>query len=210
MEEKAYTTDNYIEQMHKFGRRSIIMALIMMFAFPVLMAVYFQMPDSFSDFFSGSFDWGAFFSSLFDWRVFFSGLLSVSMIYLPVCIGEVIMYSPVLGTGSTYLTFITGNISNLKLPCIMNSMSITETEEGTEEAEVIATLASASSSCMTALVMIVGVILMIPLTPVLSNEILSPAFENLLPVLFGAIGVTYLAKSVRLGIVPIVCSVVIY
>ena len=47
--------------------------------------------------------------------------ISILMIYIPVGISEALSYTPILGS-STYLTFITGNIMNLKLPVAVNAM----------------------------------------------------------------------------------------
>ena len=49
----------------------------------------------------------------------------------------------------------------------------------------------------------VGVVLMIPLRPVLENPVLVPAFDNVVPALFGALGLKYFSKSPKIAVVPV-------
>ena len=52
----------------------------------------------------------------------FEGLLPVALLFYPTSVIEVFTYTPLLGAGGTYLSFVTGNITNLKLPCGLNAM----------------------------------------------------------------------------------------
>ena len=130
------------------------------------------------------------------------GIFSVCLIYLPVGIIEVITYAPMIGANGTYLAFVTGNITNLKIPCAYNAMTITDTKPGTAEGEVISTLAIATSSIVTTLLIVIGVVLLLPLQPVLTNPVLKPAFDNVIPALCGALGVSIIMKNWKLSIVP--------
>ena len=55
------------------------------------------------------------------------GLLAV---YVPTALSEVISYTPMLGT-ACYITFITGNVGNMKIPCALNAMEMTDSPLGT-------------------------------------------------------------------------------
>ncbi len=134
---------------------------------------------------------------------FWPALIKVLIVYLPSCIVEFLIYVPLIGPGASYLSFITGNITNLKLPCAFNAREIAKTEAGTPEDEIIATLSVATSSLVTMLVIFIGVLCLIPLTPILQNPTLKPAFDNVLPALFGALGMQYFSKSVKLSIFPL-------
>ena len=68
---------------------------------------------------------------------------------------------------------------------------------------IIYTLSVASSAIFTTLVIVVGVVLMIPLRPVLENPVLVPAFDNVVPALFGALGLKYFSKSPKIAVVPV-------
>ena len=135
---------------------------------------------------------------------FLAGYIKVAMIYLPVSLVEFLVYAPMLGVGGSYLSFITGNVTNMKIPCVMNSKDIAGTKAGTPEDEIISTISTATSAIVTMLVILVGVILLVPLQPILQNEMLLPAFNNVVPALFGALGLKYFAKAPQIAIVPVV------
>jgi hypothetical protein len=109
-----------------------------------------------------------------------------------------------LGVGGSYLSFITGNVTNMKIPCVMNSKDIAGTQAGTPEDEIISTISTATSAIVTMLVILVGVLLIVPLQPVLQNEMLLPAFNNVVPALFGALGLKYFAKAPQIAVLPVV------
>ncbi len=144
-----------------------------------------------------------------NWSGWSKGLLRVGVTYLPICIVEFLIYVPILGAGASYLSFITGNIINMKLPCAYSAREIAGTSAGTKEDSVITTLSVATSSLVTMLVIFIGVLLLIPLTPILQNPTLKPAFDNLLPALFGALGCQYFSKSWKLTAVPVLFMTVL-
>lgn len=51
-----------------------------------------------------------------DWKAFGVGFAQAALIYWTSGVVEFLVYSPMLGSGASYLTFITGNAVNLKLP----------------------------------------------------------------------------------------------
>ena len=138
-----------------------------------------------------------------------TGLLGVAPIFWTTGIIEVLTYSPMLGTGGTYLGFITGNLSNLKVPCALNALQAAKVEASSEEGEVISTIAIATSAIVTTLVIALGVMLL-GLQPVLESETLAPAFDNILPALFGALAVVYVSKNWKVAITPLVLMVVLF
>lgn len=145
-----------------------------------------------------------------EWKAVGKGLLSVAPIFWTVGLIEVFTYTPMLGPGSAYLGFVTGNLTNLKVPCALECMEGAEVKPGTEEGDVISTISTAVSSIVTMLIIIVGVLLITPLTPILNSEFLTPAFDNLLPALFGALGVVYISKNWKLAIVPVLIMLILF
>jgi hypothetical protein len=139
-----------------------------------------------------------------DWQAFARGILAVLPMYWAVGIVEIFTYVPMLGAGGAYLSFVTGNISNLKLPCAIDAMERANVKASSEEGEIISTIAIAVSSIVTTFIIILGVILIIPLTPILEAEVLKPAFAQLLPALFGGLAVVFVSKNLRLSIAPII------
>ena len=134
---------------------------------------------------------------------FLTGIAKVGIIYIPVSIVEFLVYTPMLGVGGSYLSFLTGNVTNMKIPCAMNARDIAGTEVGTPENEIVSTISVATSAIVTMLVIVAGVILLVPLQPVLQNEALQPAFNNVVPALFGALGLKYFAKSPKIAVIPL-------
>lgn len=138
-----------------------------------------------------------------DWKGFLNGILTVGIIYYPTSVVEFLIYTPMLGVGGSYLSFITGNVTNMRIPCAMNATNIAKTEPGTAEHEIVNTIAVATSAITTTLVIVAGVILLVPLQPILQNPALQPAFDNVVPALFGALGLKYFSKSLKLSLPPL-------
>lgn len=140
----------------------------------------------------------------------FKGLLGVAPIYWTVGAIEVITYTPMLGVGGTYLAFVTGNLTSLKAPSALNAMENAEVKAGSEEGEVISTIAIATSSIVTTIVIALGVCLLAFISPILDSPALKPAFDNILPALFGGLGVVYISKNWKLSIAPIVFMIILF
>ena len=134
---------------------------------------------------------------------FLSGMAKVGIIYIPVAIVEFLVYTPMLGVGGSYISFLTGNVTNMKIPCAMNARDMAGTTVGTPENEIISTISTATSAIVTTLVIVVGVLLIVPLQPVLQSETLLPAFNNVVPALFGVLGLKYFAKSPKIAVIPL-------
>ena len=115
-----------------------------------------------------------------------------------------------LGVGGTYLAFVTGNLTSLKAPSALNAMENAEVTPGSEEGEVISTLAIATCSIVTTLVLVVGVCLLTVVSPILDSPALAPAFDNILPALFGGLAVVYVSKNWKLAITPLIFMVVLF
>ena len=138
------------------------------------------------------------------------GLLATAPMYYAVCIVEVFTYVPMLGAGGSYLSFVTGNISNLKLPCAINAMEQAGVKANSEEGEVISTIAIAVSSIVTTGIIILGVILIVPLRPVLESPVLEPAFAQMIPALFGGLGAAFLARNLKISLLPLIVMTVLF
>ena len=138
-----------------------------------------------------------------DWAGFVDGIIKVAIVYYPTSIVEFLIYTPMLGVGGSYLSFLTGNVTNMRIPCAMNAASIAGTEPGSAEHEIVSPIAVATSAITTTLVIVAGVILLVPLQPVLQSAVLQPAFDNVVPALFGALGMQYFSKSLKLTAGPL-------
>ena len=132
------------------------------------------------------------------------GFISVGLVWTVSSIVEFLVYTPMLGAGGGYLAFITGNLINMKIPCAMNAREIAGTKAGTPENEIISTLSIASSSLVTIVVLALGVLMLVPLQPILQSSTLAPAFDNVVPALFGAMAYQYYRKDLKLALAPLV------
>lgn len=183
MTEKEKFFEEFNNGLHRIGRITLILGTLMLIAIPFIIgAINGVMPDL---------------------GGFVAGLAKVGVIYIPVAIVEFLVYSPMLGVGGSYLSFITGNVTNMKIPCVMNATDIAGTKAGTPEHEIISTISVATSAIVTMLVIVAGVILLVPLQPILQQEALTPAFNNVVPALFGALGLKYFAKSPKIAAIPL-------
>ncbi len=190
MKDKLNFMEEFNNKLHRLGRITLVLSVVFLVALP--------------------FVFGAFFGVSPDMGGFLSGFAKVGVIYIPVAIVEFLVYTPMLGVGGSYLSFITGNVTNMKIPCVMNSKEIAGTTDGTPEHEIISTISVATSAIVTTLVIALGVILMVPLQPVLQNPALLPAFNNVVPALFGALGLKYFMKSPQIAVVPLVLMTALY
>ena len=150
------------------------------------------------------------FNSLPNTEILVKGLLATAPMYWAVGIVEIFTYVPMLGAGGTYLSFVTGNISNLKLPCAIDAMERANVKASSEEGEVISTIAIAVSSIVTTVIIIVGVICIVPLTPILEAPVLVPAFDMILPALFGGLAVVFISKNLKLSIAPVILMLILF
>ena len=185
-EERQAWFERYNAGVHREGRIWTLVNLIVLLAVPFMMgAVLRAMPDMNS---------------------FIKGFFNVAIIYYPTSLVEYLIYVPMLGPGASYLSFITGNLSNLKIPCAVNAREMADARVGTPENEIISTLSVATSSLVTVVVLALGVLLLTPLQPVLGNPALTPAFDNVVPALFGALGLKYFLKGKKFAAIPLALS----
>jgi hypothetical protein len=179
-----------MENIHVWGRTWGIVVALVLFAFPVALSIIYK--------------------TLPNWAVLLAGIFATAPMYWAVGIIEIFTYVPMLGAGGTYLSFITGNISNLKLPCAIDAMERAGVKATDEEGEVISTIAIAVSSIVTTIIIIIGVICIVPLTPILNSPVLEPAFQMILPALFGGLAVVFISKNAKLSIAPIILMLALF
>lgn len=182
----------FTDKMHTWGRIWTVSAIAVLFMVPLGITIYYNVWPEFSTL----------------WKA----LISVIPIYWATAIIEVITYTPLLGAGGTYLSFVTGNITNLKLPCALSALDRAKVKATSEEGEIISTIAIASSSITTTLVIAVGVLLFAPVLPTITapDSVIKPAFDYVIPALFGALGASYFSKHWKISILPILAGVIVY
>ena len=190
--ENEYTeSEKYMNSVHRDGTIWNLIVMGILLSFPVVVGLIFK--------------------AIPDWEGVGKGLLYTAPMYWAVGVIEVITFIPMLGAGGSYLSFVTGNISNLKLPCALNALENAGVKAQSEEGEIISTIAIAVSSIVTTVIIIIGVALTLPLSAFLEgNEAIQPAFDQLLPALFGALGVVFISKNWKIAIAPIALMLVCF
>lgn len=183
----------YKEQMHFWGKLLGLTTAVTICLFPLLVAVIYKEGPN--------------------WGGVLKGLLGVAPLFWVVGIIEIFTYVPMFGAGASYLAFVTGNCANLKVPCVLNALESANVKIDTDEGEVIATVSTAVSAIITTLIVGVGVFLIMFITPVrefLEKDFLKPAFDNILPALFGGLGVVYISKNWKIAVAPILLMLVLF
>ena len=180
----------YMDSVHHYGRVWNLSMMVLLLMFPAAVSIIFHAPA--------------------DGKGLLMGLIATAPMYWAVGFIETLTYVPMLGAGGSYLSFVTGNISNLKLPCAINALEQNNVSANSEEGEVISTIAIATSSIVTTVIIIIGVILIVPLTPVLEAPVLEPAFAQMLPALFGGLGVAFVSRNWKIAVAPVVLMLVLF
>ena len=182
--------EKYLNRTHSLGRLFTAAVLLLLLAAPFVIGVYLNAMPNIS---AG-----------------LKAFIGVGLVYLVSGIVEYLIYVPMLGAGGSYLAFITGNLINMKIPCAINARDIVGVKSGTPENEIIATLSIATSSLVTIVVLALGVLLMIPLQPVLQSPALQPAFENVVPALFGAMACKYYRADRKVALVVLALMTLLF
>ncbi len=182
--------EKYTKTTHKIGKIASILVLIMLVGAPFLIGKYL-----------GAYP---------DLKAAGKGFFSVGLIWMISSIAEFLIYTPMLGSGGGYLAFITGNLINMKIPCAVNARDMVGAKSGTKENEIISTLSIATSSLVTIIVLAVGVALLTPLRPLLQEPVLQPAFDNVVPALFGAMAYKYYKSNLKTALLPLTVMSILF
>jgi len=190
---KYYIANDFNRKYHLIGRLWTLGAILLFIAIPLAIGIHYGVTP--------------------DWRVF-----GTSAVIIPFIINflsgivEPVLYAPMLGTNSEYLAFVTGNLSNLKIPCVVKAHEIYPTENGTEEHEVISTIAVATSTLVTVVIIAILVLCLAfsNLQGVVERETwIMPAFSCVVYALFGSLGGKYITKNPKLSIIPAAVVIVL-
>lgn len=182
---------SYDEWAHRFGRLSLVVGLLATILFPALLILVFHVPV--------------------DWGFVLKGAGSILILMIPVSLSEFLSIAPMIGTSAMYIMVLTGNYTNLKIPASIAAMEAVGLDPAnyTDESDVISTLSMAVSAIVSIVIIAVGVLAIVPLSGLLENAALAPAFDNIVPALFGALGVGMISKYFKLAIIPFILGVVL-
>lgn len=191
--ERVKVSMDYNLKSHIVGKIWMFFALAIFFAVPTTICLYYDVKPDMT-------------------------VMGSSAVLIPFIINflsgvfEPIVYSPMLGTNSAYLAFITGNLSNLKIPCVVKAQEICGTKLGTEENEVVSTLSVATSTLVTTVIIAVFVLILALSnveTAIRNTPWIIPAFTCVVYALFGSLGGKYVVKNIKLAVFPLTIIVVL-
>lgn len=185
--ERVKVSMDYNLKSHIIGKIWLALSLAIFFAVPTTICLYYDVKPDMS-------------------------VMGTSAVLIPFIINffsgifEPIIYSPMLGINSAYLAFITGNLSNLKIPCVVKAQEICGTKLGTEENEVVSTLSVATSTLVTTVIIAVFVLILAVSnveTAIKNTPWITPAFTCVVYALFGSLGGKYVVKNIKLAALPL-------
>lgn len=179
----------YEKKVHLIGRSTLMIGLLLSFLPPVILWLVYGIVPPFSN--------------------LLNGIISISTVMIAVSVVEVFTFAPLLGSSAMYMSYLTGNISNMKIPSAAISMEVAEVQPSTKEGDIIATIAIAGSVIMSEIIILLGVIMIAPISAKLNNPQIQPAFEQILPALFGSIGAYYILKEWKLAVAPLVMAIIL-
>lgn len=122
---------------------------------------------------------------------------------------EPISYFPIVGSAGTYMAFLSGNISNMRIPCASMAQVAAKVEPGTEEGSIVATLGMAVSIVINVSVLTVGAILGTSVLSMLPPHV-TASLNYMLPALFGALLVQFGIRKKKHSIVMLVLAIALY
>jgi hypothetical protein len=128
----------------------------------------------------------------------------------PFFIIEPISYYPTLGDAGTYMSFLAGNIANMRLPCAAVAQSVSGVEEGTKKGELIATVGIAISIWLSIIAVFIGAVATGWIVTTFPPPVQDAFKRFLLPAVFGAVfgqfalrGFIYAPVALILALVPL-------
>ena len=180
----------YMDKVHRWGRIWNLSVMVILIMFPVSVGIIYGAGP--------------------DMNGLLKCLLATAPMYWAVGVIQPITYIPMLGAGGSYLSIVTGNLSNLKLPCAINALEQAGVKSNSDEGEVVSTIAIAVSSIVTTIIIVLGVILITPLTPILEAPVLEPAFAQIIPALFGGLGVAFVSRNWKIAVAPVTLMLILF
>ena len=182
MDKKQIYEGVYLPEIIKWGRITNVIGVLLSFGPALVLAVYFKIIPPMS--------------------AVITGFISIAGAVGVLWFIEPISYFPIVGVAGTYMAFLTGNISNLRIPSAAIAQSVAKVEPGTEEGSIIAVMGMAISVLVNIVVLVFGVIAGTTLLAALPPNVVK-ALNYLLPALFGALFVQFTLIKPKLAPIAI-------
>ena len=177
--EDNYFKDIYLKQIIKTGKLTCWFGAVLVFVPAMIVTFYFKiLPDK---------------APL---MVALTAQLSINAVWWFI---EPISFFPILGVPGTYMSFLTGNVSNLRIPCAASALKATDTKLGTDEGAIISTIGVGASIFVNIIILVAGVLAGTKLLSMLPDTVTSK-LPLLLPALFGAVFAQFAIDDIKGGI----------
>lgn len=187
-EEKNLNFNEYTKSIHRLGKISVFIVIISFIFVPLGIGIFYNINVNVKQ-------------TLF-------AIGSILSFMGPLAIGEFLGYAPILGS-SLYLSLMTGNTTNMKIPIVISSLEMEKIDPNSEEAELIKIIAVGTSSLFVILALFISIFLITPIMPIIDNPILTPAFNNIIPCMMGALFIPEFLKNPKNYIFPTIFVLVL-
>lgn len=127
-----------------------------------------------------------------------TGWMYIAAMFAIYSVVEPICYFPILGLPGTYMSFLSGNIGNMRVPCSAIAQESLGVEAGTKKAEIVSTLGIAGSIVTNIVIVTIaalgGAALMSLFPPIVLE-----AFRYVSSAIFGAMFAMFASKNLKYG-----------
>lgn len=165
---------SYMDKTYRLGRIATIICILIMFIIPSIICTAYSIWPSFDSVMGAA-----------------GPLLAM---YLPVALAEQLSMIPITGN-SAYINSIMGNVTNIKFPAYLTALASINQDPGSEEADVMGMIAVCISGMTTMVIILIGLILLVPLSPILTSPVVKTATSYIMPALFGSMLVGILTNK---------------
>jgi hypothetical protein len=187
-EKEEIIQKDYAPKAHRIGLIMSLIHIAIFFLPPLYIMFYFNVPV--------------------DWVAVGKGTVAVLGFAAPFWFIEPISYFLVLGIAGTYISFMAGNVSNFRLPVSAVAQEVAGVREGSQEGEIISTLAIVATQVMLTLAALSGAVFVTMVIKYLPSSFVA-AFDWLLPSIWGAIVFQFALRKWQYAIVAVLFSIYI-
>lgn len=182
-----YYNDQYIPSINKHGKILGWIAILVIFLPVLIVTFYFGViPDK------------------DPFIVAVTAQLSINAIWWII---EPISFYPILGIPGTYLSFLSGNISNLRIPCAAAAQKAAGVKAGSDESTIIATIGVCASIFVNVIFLVIAVVLGSKVISSLPDSVVS-SLNFLLPALFGAVFAQFAIDDKKTGLIAMILAII--
>lgn len=140
------------------------------------------------------------------WAEIGQGVFAWILINAPWWISEPISYFPILGVAGTFISFLSGNGSNMRIPCAVSAQKSAGVLPGTVQGSLISTIGISVSVFVNLIILAIGVLAGQAVLSMLPPSV-TDALNFLLPALYGCVFAQFLSGNEISGISALVLAI---